>query len=172
MHIRIVMPKIRRPLARRRLDSRGDTIVEVLIAISIVSMVLGGAYGTTRRSLVDTHDAQERSTGVKLIESQIEQLRTLAQTNAGAIFGASVPASFCTTSTSGTLSVVTSSNSACAVGASGTPTSIEPIYHLSITQSSSTSGGLQYTTFSLRAWWYSATGSGKDNLLMSYRLSQ
>src|SRR5687767_4350813 len=59
---------------KRPIRERGDTIVEVLIAIAVVSLILGGAYTTTNRSMQATRSAQERSVALTLAESQIERL--------------------------------------------------------------------------------------------------
>ena len=56
-------------------DSKGDTIVEVLIAISVVSLLLAGAYTSTRRSVNATRTAQEQGEALKLAESQVEQIK-------------------------------------------------------------------------------------------------
>jgi type II secretory pathway pseudopilin PulG len=61
--------------------SRGDTIVEVLVAILIVSLVLAGAYVTAAHALTATRQAQERSEALKLIEGQAEALRTVSAVN-------------------------------------------------------------------------------------------
>jgi type II secretory pathway pseudopilin PulG len=60
----------------RRLKERGDTIVEVLIAIAVISLVLQGAYVTTHKSLIATRDAQEHAEALKLLEGQIESIRS------------------------------------------------------------------------------------------------
>jgi len=148
---------------------RGDTIVEVLIAITIVSLILGGAYVTTNHSLRDTRDGQERSTAVKIVETQIEQLHNLAITNPSAIFGATVPSSFCITNAG---AVVASTIAACAVDSTGAPTTAEPVYHLAITQSSNTINSVKYTTFDIAANWTSVIGNGQDQMQMTYRLNQ
>lgn len=57
---------------------RGDTIVEVLLAIAIVSAVLAGAYVTTNRSLLIGRDAQEASEALELAEGQIERIKSLS----------------------------------------------------------------------------------------------
>lgn len=59
----------------RALNQAGDTIVEVLIAIAVISLVLVGAYVTTTKNMASTQDAQERTQAVKLVESQIEYFR-------------------------------------------------------------------------------------------------
>jgi prepilin-type N-terminal cleavage/methylation domain-containing protein len=62
-------------LSPKRLQ-RGDTIVEVLIAIAIISLVLTGAFSTTHASLLATRTSQEHSEALKLLESQIESIRS------------------------------------------------------------------------------------------------
>lgn len=59
----------------RRLNNRGDTIVEVLIAIAIVGMVLGGAYASANRSLRASQRAHERGEALRLAEQQFELLK-------------------------------------------------------------------------------------------------
>lgn len=58
----------------RRLNKRGDTIIEVLMAIAIVSAVLGGAFVSANRSLNGMRVSQERSQAVKLAQGQAELL--------------------------------------------------------------------------------------------------
>jgi prepilin-type N-terminal cleavage/methylation domain-containing protein len=61
-------------LSLKRLQS-GDTIVEVLIAIAIISLVLTGAFSTTHASLLATRTSQEHAEALKLLEGQIENIR-------------------------------------------------------------------------------------------------
>lgn len=56
---------------------RGDTIVEVLLAIAVTSVVLAGAYVAVDRSLKASRAAQERGEAVKVAEAQIERLKYL-----------------------------------------------------------------------------------------------
>lgn len=62
----------------RSLNSRGDTIVEVLISIAVVSAVLGGAYMTMNRFSQNSQQTREHSQALKVAESQLEQLRVLS----------------------------------------------------------------------------------------------
>ena len=57
-------------------SERGDTIVEVLITIVIVSSVLVGAYNVATRSSQSTQDASERSQALQIAQAQVEYLRT------------------------------------------------------------------------------------------------
>lgn len=53
----------------------GDTIIEVLISILVVSTVLTGAFLSTSQSLATVHDAQERAQASKIAQSQVEKMR-------------------------------------------------------------------------------------------------
>ncbi len=50
----------------------GDTIIEVLLAMSIIGLVLGAAFGIANRSVQIGRDAQERTEALKIAESQLE----------------------------------------------------------------------------------------------------
>ena len=54
---------------------RGDTIIEVLIAIGIVSLVLTSAYALTNRNIQISQEVQEQAYAQKLVERQVELLR-------------------------------------------------------------------------------------------------
>lgn len=70
----------------KKLNSRGDTIVEVLISILVVSAVLAGAYVSATRSLNNSRQSQERAEALKLLEAQVEQVKQLANTDDDDIF--------------------------------------------------------------------------------------
>jgi len=59
------------------LNRAGDTLVEVMIALAIISSVIGIAYATASRSLRIGLQAQDRLTALKLVEGQIETLKGL-----------------------------------------------------------------------------------------------
>lgn len=58
-----------------KLRQHGDTIVEVLLAMLIVSSVLGGAYVSANRSSNTNRQSQERGEALKLVEAQLEKLK-------------------------------------------------------------------------------------------------
>lgn len=99
-----------------KLHQGGDTIVEVLIAITIVSLILGGAYVTSHNSLDATLDAQEHSNALQLAQAQIELLRSDATTGSQ-IFSTPVsPTSFfCLTNGGG----IQTTQAACTVNSLG-----------------------------------------------------
>lgn len=137
-----------------RLTEKGDTIVEVLISIAVISLVLGGAYVTTNRSLQATRDAQERGDALKLVESQIEQLKSIDPSQ---LFGVTAPSVYCISSGA----VVAASSAACLVDASGAPTADQPVYKLEISRESN--------TFTVKNTWTSVRGQ-PNNVEMKYRV--
>ncbi len=56
-------------------QQRGDTIIEVLLAMSVIGVVLGSAFGIANRSVATGRDAQERSEALKIAETQLELLK-------------------------------------------------------------------------------------------------
>jgi prepilin-type N-terminal cleavage/methylation domain-containing protein len=60
----------------RQIGQRGDTIVEVLISMAIISLVLAGAYTTSTRNSALIQGSQEREQAQRLVEGQIENLRS------------------------------------------------------------------------------------------------
>jgi Tfp pilus assembly protein PilV len=57
---------------------RGDTIIEVLIATGIVSLVLTSAFALTSRNVRTNQAVQEQAYAQKLVEKQVELLRAVA----------------------------------------------------------------------------------------------
>jgi prepilin-type N-terminal cleavage/methylation domain-containing protein len=148
----------------RKLAQRGDTIIEVLISIAVVSLILGGAFATTRRSQEGVRDSQEHSQALKLVESQLEQLRADA-TKTGNVFTAGTP--FCMYNNA-PVSTVGPTGSNCIQNDSGQPSGTQPTYALSVTRTTSNGGFL----FTIQAQWDSVTGNGKAQEQMVYRLYQ
>lgn len=60
----------------KQISQRGDTIVEVLISIAVITAALSAAYVLVNSSTRNNQAAQERSTAVKAAESQLELLRS------------------------------------------------------------------------------------------------
>ena len=54
---------------------RGDTIIEVLMSMSIIGLVLASAFAIANRSYAVGISAQERTEALKIAESQVELLR-------------------------------------------------------------------------------------------------
>jgi len=63
-------------LLRRKLDERGDTLVEVTIALAILSSVLIGAYVISSRAFIQGETANERSFLSSEAQQQAEALQS------------------------------------------------------------------------------------------------
>ncbi len=170
-----------------RLFNRGDTIVEVLIAISVVSIILGGAYVTSSRSLGNIRGAQERIEALKLIEGQLERLSVIAQTDDGStnVFTTRTNI-FCIDPNSAVINATTSTRGF----GSMTPTSPNSLdkdnfstyasdcnggagvqYHLAIDRQDDP-GDTSGAVFIGYARWDRVNGGGRDELTVRYRLNK
>ena len=63
---------------KHKKSQAGDTIVEVLIALTILGLALSIAYATASRSLTAIRLANETSNATALAKSQVEQIRSAA----------------------------------------------------------------------------------------------
>lgn len=146
----------------RKLTERGDTIVEVLISIAVVSLILGGAYVTTNRSLQASRAAQERTNASKIAEGQIEAIKDLSNSNPGQIYGSSTQ--FCVNLANST--TVATSNVACKVDSNANPTTTQPVYNITVNRQGT-------DTFTVEVKWDSIVNKNQqDNVTMTYRIPQ
>lgn len=162
----------------KKLLQSGDTIVEVLIAVTIISVILAGAFGVTRMSTAGVRDAQEHLEATGLMESQIEMIRANATTvnpkNANSVFNVGNP--FCmyydpitqVASAYGYKSVQCYQNSA------GQETSVEPIYHVNVHRSNSCidacTSGLSGSLFKPIITWNNINGNSQTNVSTLFRM--
>ncbi len=158
---------------KKMLNQAGDTIVEVLIAIAVISLVLGSSYAITRRSSVAIRVAQEHSEALKIAESQLEQLKSLSGNTAGNndVFTRTAPATptpgsgFCMYIDSGTSKIVTLSDTAdeCTI-----TNGID--YHITTSRTNPVSNTF---TFTVKVYWDSLSRTGQqDNVSLNYNLDQ
>jgi Tfp pilus assembly protein PilV len=146
-------------LRRARMSQRGDTIVEVLVAIGVLSLILGGAFVLTNRSLQGTRSSQERLNATKLVETQLEHIKNLAATDASQLTAA--PANFCVNSSG---LVRPDTDGGCHVNADGTPapSSTQPVYNITVSRTGD--------TYKVKNTWDSITGDNVESVEMSYRV--
>src|SRR5580692_1837027 len=138
----------------------GDTIIEVLIAITIVSLVLGGAYVTSNNSLKANRDAQEHGQAVALLQSEIEQLRSLVA-NSGGSGGQpfSFAGPFCIDNSE---QVVAANSALCIMNSDGMPTTSQPEYTVTINRNGD--------EFTFTTSWPSIINAQTDQETMYYRI--
>ncbi|MGA3150697.1 MAG: prepilin-type N-terminal cleavage/methylation domain-containing protein [Candidatus Saccharimonadales bacterium] len=130
--------------AKTGVGQRGDTIIEVLISMSILALVLTGAYVSTSRSLQDGTDSSDRQQALALAEQQIEFIK-------------SNPSAYQPPTNSKTNSFCIGNDSSIQTGASCT-------FNSQYTMTDTYSGGL----FTIVATWPSAVGSGGQSQLTLY----
>lgn len=138
---------------RKVLNTTGDTIIEVMIALSVLAAVLGGAYVSANRSLNMTRQAQERTESLKVTEDQLEKLK--AAYNAGIAIPQA--GTFCISDALGVVADAVMNQAQC---------------------SKSPSGGVSYryqieyeaNAYKLTTTWDRISGGGIETLVMRYRL--
>jgi type II secretory pathway pseudopilin PulG len=147
-----------------KLAQRGDTIIEVTIAIAVCGLVLGGSFYAINHESLEIENQQEHNQAIKLVESQLEDLRTYyiegntVNTNLICLY---------TKTVSGTLAIVEDTTSGqpqgsnpCILQGDGSlaPAGAEPAYSLSINLISSGSS----TTFSASVSWLNVYGTNSE----------
>lgn len=159
----------------RRLHQHGDTIVEVLVAILIVSIVLSGAFASARKSQTGIRQTQERSEALKVAEGQLEQLKVLAKSSPVSLT-ASADEVFCIYSNAGALTkqVVTSN-----VRALTDDDLTDTNYHPSVCNVSPVAGVTYYSliehqvatnTFIAHTRWFAAGGGDNQEVILAVRI--
>ena len=131
------------------LNQVGDTIVEVMIAVVVLSLTIGGAYGIATRSLRAGRQAQERGEALKLAESQLENIKSQATQPGTAIFTTN---NFCFDAAGNVQTVGCTFNN---------------LYTVSITHSPRANNVHQ---FDVSVQWPSINLNGNDQLTMHYRV--
>lgn len=157
------------------IKQRGDTIVEVLIAVAVLGLVLGSSFAIANRSLTASLQAQERSEATKVIETQLEILRFNAPTVTAS--GFSAPTGFCfdlainppaltnlaasppASAASDSLAATTYTTH-CQVNNGGAAT-----YNIAVTRA-----GGSTSLFSIQVRWFKAGGRGVEEAKTAYAL--
>jgi prepilin-type N-terminal cleavage/methylation domain-containing protein len=159
------------PNQRRQRQQRGDTLVEVLVSVLIVSVILTGAYVTVNKSTVGVRNSQEHAEALKLAQSQLEQIRQDATKTSGSTVFTSAPSTFCMVN--GASLSATLANECKQNAAGQTNTTTQPIYQLSDSRANCGSGlAANCFVFSVKVTWEDVTGHGPASEEIVYRLYQ
>ena len=75
-------------MLKNRLHQAGDTIVEVMVSLAIISMVLGASYAVANRSLRGVQTAQERVEALQIAQTMIETVKQYATKDDPSVFPA------------------------------------------------------------------------------------
>lgn len=147
-------------MRKLRLRQDGDTIVEVLISIAIISLVLASGYAITNRNLATTQDTQEHGQAQEIVKRQIEELR--ATSADGTI--TSFANGDCVVENAGVLSFASGATGACSFQPGGNlgNCTTEPCYKVVINKNA-------LGAYEIQASWDSIIG-GNSTVGMDYRI--
>jgi len=147
-----LLPRVRRPKV-----SRGDTIVEVILATALIAAAIGLAYSMSNRNLSNGVSAGQRSQALSLAQSQIERIKNAYLINSPVLASYKIDRPFCILD-DGSEEDVSRLNSKCANFGSSP-------YSVTINYNGST---LIFTTDV--SWSSNSNNSGQDQLTLYYKL--
>ena len=148
-----------------RLNTRGDTIVEVLIALAVCSLLLGGAFATTTRSLAGARQSQERGEALKIAESQAEALRSMPSPGTATAPFCFDPATFATILIPATPGIASTAAGDQTAKYAGYPAGcVSGFFHISIVRPIPAT----LNKFDIRVRWDRAGGGGAEELIITY----
>lgn len=147
-----------------RLRQRGDTIVEVMIALSVIGLTIATGYSIATRSLNGVRVSHERSEATKIAEGQIEQVKYFVENDRMVVDSATGP--FCFDGLGGRVDDVT--DPLCTK---------DSLYNVSIEQSTQSltcyldtgTGSKDFVQYEVLVGWERAGGGEPQTLSMYYR---
>lgn len=161
--------RLPRTLRQQRSNERGDTIVEVLIAVGVLGAVLGGATVVVNRNIKTNLAAQERLQVTRLAERQVELYRVAV--GQGGTFLDTPKGNFCMYITAENRAAYTSDSSLCNTNAVGEPAGADDIsFAVAMSESAPTfqstesSGKPRGKKVRVHVEWDSIYGNRKDML--------
>lgn len=155
---------------------RGDTILEVLISVAVLSLILSTSYALANRSTQANRQAAERSEAFKNTESQMESLKAYVSRSdnpalppAGSKFcmkADNTPTSTITDNISNptAFQAVISANPELAVCKSG------EFFYTYIQRGPDAASGIGDNTFIVYTRWFNASATGVDQATMVHRI--
>lgn len=150
------MRKILPVLSVKSLNQSGDTIVEVLICIAVVSSILAGAFVVSNQSSAAVRSSEEHAQATQYLQGQIEQLRADALTKPFSAFGANN--TFCYKSDG---SFTTYSDANCTQGT---------FYKLKVQAPASAPAADETATFKATVTWDALHGGGQNQENIYYKV--
>ena len=162
---------------RRRLaiaNSRGDTIVEVMIVLAILGMAIGIAYETANQSLLSTRQAQENSIATEIAQSQVEGLSAIGCTSDDPSCDPTNPANtsykLFQYGTAGTVFCLNSANNPVTSGSCNGLSSLSGSSQPSVSITCLNHCATAPYTFEVQVQWDDVLGQGKDTVTQDYVL--
>jgi len=155
----------------------GDTIVEVLICIAVLGGAMGGAYAIANQNTRINQGNQDRSSAIKIAESQLELLKGYAAQETSTNKAMNISSPFCLyyniASTPPQIGTVAAGDSRCRQNSAGAPVVTEPSYAVRLEKeglpiTSAYTGQQIGQRYVVRVSWDSINGTGQDNVTYSY----
>jgi prepilin-type N-terminal cleavage/methylation domain-containing protein len=157
-------------------DSRGDTIVEVMVVLAVLGLAIGIAYATANRSLLNARQAQENSMATEVAQTQVEGMVAIGCSSGDASCDARNPlnpafklfqygtagTSFCMDNTN------TPVTSGCAAQADALPPDSNPQVVITCLSRCASSP----YTFNVQVSWDDVLGDGRDTVTQDYVLTR
>lgn len=138
-----------------KLSTRGDTIVEVLIALAILGFALTTSYSIMNQSLVTARNAQEHSEALEYLNSQVELVR--AASSQPVLFTQATP--FCMLGTV----IKPATDPVCLVG-------MESRYAMDIERTTTKVYGEDQPIFTFSIKWDGPGSKGPQSEVLSYKI--
>lgn len=160
---------------RLRLSQTGDTIVEVLIAMTVMAGVLGSSYTVVNRTMANARQAQEHTEALQIANKQVEYIATLAASGSAADLTDGNPRFNCADKQTGALVAQPALSDPAAfdkyVAACITDTPVR--YMTAFEYASETNAdGVVVKFFRVYITWPSVTGNGNDQVSLVYKAYQ
>ena len=146
------------------LNQFGDTIIEVMIVLAVLGLAIGISYSTASRSLLNARQAQENSHAAELVQSQVEELRTMTgniSTDPNYIYRAG---GFCIFNGNTVSPLGGTDPTDYSIFPIGSPCVMDGLYHIAISYDGTTDN------FQVQAAWDDVLGQGQDTVTLIYRL--
>lgn len=158
----------------RKLDNRGDTIVEVLLSTAVIVAILGASYALSNRSLQTGRAAQERAEALKVAETQVERLKAESgEQDFKSLYRPAPPSAgnYCIYNNAGTLTKATNTNPGagnfsanCRLGTGGR-------YRVNIAYTAIDPGPAHYFgKFDVQVFWDRIATGTPERLIINYQL--
>ncbi|MDB5168683.1 MAG: hypothetical protein JWO41_39 [Candidatus Saccharibacteria bacterium] len=142
-------------------SQRGDTIVEVMIALTVLAMAFSIAYATANKALLQARNAQEHTEALQYLSGQVELIR--ARTDNPKVFAAGT---FCMDPVTG--NVIRPVTAACTITPAGSGAS----YVLTIDYVDSLSSGAHQDHFTATVKWQGVGTFGPQQEQLFYKVHQ
>jgi prepilin-type N-terminal cleavage/methylation domain-containing protein len=146
---------------------RGDTLVEVLLAMSVIGMVIGGAYAIAGRNLRTGRVAREQSQALQLAEAQIEKIKHLTSTNDPNILNSTPPNNtFCISGSGLPVKILANSGAAYTSGCTG----ILGLYTILVTYTGQSPAGSNNDFFDVKVTWVREGVTEQGQVRLRYKV--